>query len=304
LGSPDLPNLVAVDVGGTSVRAVAVGPDRRHSEVIQVATPRSGEARSVVDAIVDAVTALAVPSDCQVCVGLPGVGVGRGDDPLAVNLPGHGQGVLPALEQVFSGRLHVFHDVHAALEAERIDGALQGVKDGALVSLGTGIGAGLVVDGRPVRGDGFAGELGHMHVGTGLDCACGAKGCLETVASGPAIERAYRARGGASLRASQVLALALDGDDQAREVVEPALAGLCQALQALVALLAPERVVFVGGVASDGGRLLGALSARLEASLSFHRRPELVLGVHEGQASLWGLVRLGQGAVERSSPGH
>jgi glucokinase len=167
----------------------------------------------------------------------------------------------------------VLNDVRAATVAEQMWGGGRPYRDFISIAIGTGIGGGLVLEGRLYGGSrGAAGEIGHATmVPDGLPCGCGNRGCLETVASGPAIARVAReaiergARDLAELAGTerptpaQVAQAAERGSETARAVLEEAGRWLGLALGNLICALNPEAVVVGGGVAAAGDLLLGPM---------------------------------------------
>jgi len=164
------------------------------------------------------------------------------------------------------------NDANAACLGEVAFGAARGCRDVLYVTVSTGIGAGLVLDGRPYRGAGsMAGELGHtLVVPDGPSCSCGRRGCLEAVASGPAIARA----GGEALEAgedsvlrcipraeltAEHIAEAAGSDPLAARIMETAGEYLGLAIAGAVNLLNPQIVVIGGGVSLAGDALLRPL---------------------------------------------
>ena len=167
------------------------------------------------------------------------------------------------------------NDAHCAAEAELAIGAGRDAGSFLLVNLGTGIGGGLVLDGRVWRGaDGMAGEFGHMQVvPDGLDCECGLRGCWEQYCSGRALERVVRVGLGSHLDGPQVTARALAGDEIARQAFATIGTWLGVGLANLVAAFDPALVVVGGGVSTVGELLLEPARQALARSLvaSAHR---------------------------------
>jgi glucokinase len=169
------------------------------------------------------------------------------------------------------------HDVRGAGEAEYRLGAAAGFGDVVVMAIGTGIAGAIFLSGRIHLGGGLAGEMGHSIVADGPDCACGGRGCLEAVASAGAIARRYNALAGAAVPgAKEVLERAAAGDPDAAAVWHSALDALALDLSHTVALLAPEAIVLGGGLANAGNRLFEPLRERLDALLTFQKRPLLV----------------------------
>ncbi len=120
-------------------------------------------------------------------------------------------------------------------------------------------------------------------------CACGARGCLEAIASAGAIARRYAERAGEPVDgAKEVIARAAAGDEIAARVWEEALDALTLSIAQLTAVIAPQAVVIGGGLSRAGGALFDELRTRLEARLSFHRLPALVPAQLRGNAGILG----------------
>jgi glucokinase len=169
------------------------------------------------------------------------------------------------------------HDVRGAGEAEYRLGAAAPFQNVVVMAIGTGIAGAIFIDGKIYPGGGLAGEMGHSVVADGPQCACGGRGCLEAVASAGAIARRYNALTGATVPgAKEVLDRAQSGDADAIGIWESALDALALDLSHTVALLAPEAIVLGGGLANAGELLFEPLRQRLDAILTFHRRPVLL----------------------------
>ena len=170
----------------------------------------------------------------------------------------------------------VGHDVRAGLLAETRLGAARGARHALFLPVGTGIAGALLLEGVLVSGDGWAGELGHMVIDpAGPPCACGAVGCLETIGSAAAVERAHAAQTGEWLPAERVAALAVAGDPAASRVWGRAVSALGAAIAATVTLTGVDLVLVGGGLAESGETLLAPLRADLDARLTFQRRPRI-----------------------------
>jgi glucokinase len=191
-------------------------------------------------------------------------------------------------------------DVRAGGLAESRLGAARGAANAVFVPIGTGIGAAVLADGRIVTAGGHAGELGHLRVDRDGDpCPCGARGCLETVASAAAIARRYAQRSGRPTDgAADVVRALSDEDPVALQVWQEAVAALAEALAACVTLLGPEVLIVGGGLARSGEVLLAPLREQLEERLTFQRRPRLALAALGDQA---GCVGAGLLALEETA---
>lgn len=194
------------------------------------------------------------------------------------------------------------HDVAVAGWAEWRYGAGRGCDDVCVLILGTGISGTLSIGGRLVRGAaGQAGEYGHIPVRhrDGLKCPCGNVGCVETVASGASIARAYAARTGRPVSGAEAVFAALDTDADARAVVDDAIDALAEGLFGVIHAACPELVVLGGGLARAGAVLTSALENRLGELLRVAPVPRVVLGEFGARAGLVGAARYARtGALE------
>jgi glucokinase len=282
---------LGVDLGGTKILAAVVDEAGRVAATARAATPQAGPS-AVVEAIAaTANRALEAAGLSRGAVRAAGVGAPGPADPATgmVYAPPNLHGWRDvALGDLVGERLGmpvaIENDANAAALGEHWVGAGRGVDDLLYITVGTGIGGGLILRGRVYYGvSGTAGEVGHMViVPGGPRCACGRLGCLEAVASGPAIAREARAAlaAGRASVLSAVAAEALDarevaraaaaGDPLAREVFARAARYLGLATANLVNLLNPALVVVGGGVARAGELLLGPVR-RIVAAEAFER---------------------------------
>lgn len=290
------PAVLAVDVGGTDTKSALVDADGVVRAVVRRPTPRDGDrtGQRVVEeaAAVAAELAERYPDVAPAALGLVVPGVVDDDAGVGVwseNLGWRDMPFAAAATARLGLPVAVGHDVAAAGWAELRCGAAAGFRDALVVTLGTGIAAAVLLDGRPYRGGGMAGEIGHARVADGPDCVCGGRGCLEAVASAAAIARRYTARTGAHVPgAREVLAAVEAGDARAAAVWDEALDGLALGLSHAVALVAPQVIVLGGGLSHAGDALLVPLRERLDALLTYHRRPLLAPAQLGGDAGVLG----------------
>ena len=258
---------IGVDLGGTKVLAVRVDGAGDIVAQSKAKTPVQGGPMAVVDGIVKVVRELDPGGDAPVGVGAPGVvDVERGIVHAAPNLPGWTQpfGLGAALSEALGGvRVVVDNDVNVGTLAEHRLGAGQGASNVLGVFVGTGVGGGLVLDGRLRRGPtGMAGEIGHVVVRpNGRVCGCGGRGHVEAYAGRAGMERRAReleAKGHDTVlidlakvkrMTSSVWAKALaTGDRVAIELLDENVAALGQAIAGAATLLDIEHVVVGGGL--------------------------------------------------------
>jgi len=264
--------VIGVDVGGTKTHAALV--DRHFNIISDLTVPtKIGGVDQVGSGIVATVAAL--KSNGQqlegVGIGVPGiVDSSAGSVRHAFNL-GIGEDALDIVSRLNTAvraPCWIANDVDAAAlgvyEILRRDDC--GLHDLVYLSIGTGVAAGVILDGRIYRGHrGFAGEIGHFLVDPdGPRCACGLQGCLEALASGPALARQWPPSGGHS-SVEALFAAAGRGDDRATLILGRAVEHLTRAIQLLALTFDVDRIVIGGGVAEVGGSLLmDALEQGLE----------------------------------------
>jgi glucokinase len=273
--------VVGVDVGGTKAAALVVdGDGRRLARVARSMGDRAGaDGIEPIEAAIRAAieSADSVERLVAIGVGVPGrVDAETGYVRLATNLEWRDLPLGERLSTIFGVPCAVENDVRLAAAGLVGKEVSDGARSLAYVGVGTGIGAGLVLDGRLYRGPrGTAGEIGHMIVEPGGEvCSCGQQGCLETVASGPAIARrgelaAERNTAGrlAALRplsAKDVYDAARDGDLDALAITTYAGAVLARQIGGLVMTCDLERVLLGGGVASAGAVFIAPVVAELD----------------------------------------
>ncbi|MGW1682428.1 ROK family protein [Saccharopolyspora sp. NPDC002376] len=275
---------IAVDVGGTEMKAalVAVGPDRAEPlRWLRRPTPRGEDtAQLVVTAVAELVAELRVDAQVDaVGVVVPGaVDEARGIGVYSANLGWSDAPLRDMLAERIDLPVSLGHDVRAGGLAEARLGAARGMRDVAVLPIGTGIAAALLFDGQLYAGGGFAGEIGHVDIGHGEPCGCGRTGCVEALASSAAVARRYLARTGVERTSAEVASAVRAGDPDAQAVWAEAVDALAKGLLVLVTVAAPECIVLGGGFAQAGDLLTEPLRERLDAMLAaYHRRPHLEL---------------------------
>jgi glucokinase len=270
---------IGIDLGGTKILGGIVDSEGRILAERRRPTPAQEGPEAVlmaVRAVVDellAVTKKAPDGDPLEVIGLglgiPGpVDAERGISRFSPNLPGFSNTpILPAFADL-GLPLAMQNDVRCHAWGERCFGAGRSIDDLLLVTIGTGIGSGIILGGKLYTGgSGMAGEIGHIQLVTdGPLCGCGNRGCLEAIASGPAIGRRAQAAGlGASARA--LFDRAHAGDPEAGALLEEIAADLGRGLATAVNILNPGRLLLGGGVVAVGELLLGPVRRHYEAAL-------------------------------------
>jgi len=285
--TPDAPRLrVGVDIGGSKIAVLVVDPDDavRARRQVAAAWAEPDEAVAQIaavirDAIADAGAALA--DVAAVGIGVPGrVDAASGDVTFAVNLGWQQLPLGRRLAAALGVPCVVENDVRAAAVGLHKAAPFRSTDDLVYLGIGTGISAGVVLDGQLHRGvRGLAGEIGHVVLDPdGALCACGLRGCFETIAAGAGIARSARdavaaaAAGGepttlAALpepTAADVFAAAAAGDAPATWIVDRAAAAIARMVHELVLAYDVELVVIGGGISRAGDPLLERVQAGLD----------------------------------------
>jgi glucokinase len=250
---------------------------------------------------------------------IKGIGVGApngnyftGCIEFAPNLPW--KGVIP-LAQMLTDKLNIpvalTNDANAAAIGEMTYGAARGMKDFIVITLGTGVGSGIVVNGQLVYGhDGFAGELGHTTIiREGRMCGCGKKGCLETYSSATGVSRTARefleTRKDASLlreldakeiTSKDVYDAAVKGDALAKEIFEFTGQMLGEAFADFVAFSSPEAIILFGGLTKSGKFIFDSIRKHMEENMLpiFRNKIKLLMSeLKESDAAVLGASALG-----------
>jgi glucokinase len=298
--------VAGIDVGGTKIAILVVdaaggvlGRATRSSS----AGDQDGAAGAIAACLDEALAGTGLrPRDLDaIGVGVPGrVDLDRGTVTLAVNLGWSDVPLRTALEQRLGRPVLVENDARAAALGLYERGVLNDGGDLAYLAVGTGIAAGVVLDGALHRGArGLAGEIGHAIADPdGPLCACGQRGCLEAFASGPAIAR----RAGAE-SAREVYQRAADGDQAALDLVADVGRRLAWAVHLLVMAYDVERVVIGGGVTHAGPAFAAPIHAelarmRMASAAAAELLPAGVVEIlpPEAEAGAWGAVAVARTA--------
>ncbi|MFE5671224.1 ROK family protein [Agromyces sp. NPDC056523] len=284
---------LGIDIGGTKTAAVAIGEDGELSD--QVRMPTGFGAEAVVETAMRTVERMSQLAGVEphafhsIGIGIPGsVDSATGRVTHAVNLGLEGLDLGPRLAERLGVDVRVENDVKAAaLGAHHLLGVADGIRahSMAYLNLGTGLAAGIVLDGHLLRGRrGVAGEIGHIPVDpAGELCACGQRGCLETIASGSALAVLWP--GSHRHPAVDLFDRAEAGDPAAVDVRNRFLTGVASAVRLLALTTDVDDIVIGGGLAGLGDRLLQgtrrvladwAADSAFLASLDLPRRVQVI----------------------------
>ena len=297
--------VVAIDVGGTTMKVTSVSADGTMNPPRRVPSPPPGPESA--DEVVRIATAL-VHEEAErlgarpaaLGIALPGVVVE--DQALGVyseNLEWRDVDFRAAFARTLDLPIAVAHDVRAAGAAETRLGAARGASTALVLAIGTGIATSVQVDGRLHVGRGYAGEIGHAVVVPGGEpCVCGNRGCLEATASAEAIRRRYERDTGTEVSGSkEVFARAAAGDPVAVAVRDSAFDALALGLSHAITLIVPDVVVLAGGLSEAGDALVVPLALRLESLVRYGPVPRLVRATLGEDAGLVGAALAARDAL-------
>lgn len=312
------PYAIGIDIGGTNTVFGVVDKRGQIIEKGAIKTGKHSEVNAYVDELV--INLQAMITKVGGTSSIKGVGVGApngnfftGCIEFAPNLPW--KGVIP-LAQMLTDRLGIpaslTNDANAAAIGEMTYGAARGMKDFIVITLGTGVGSGIVVNGQLVYGhDGFAGELGHTTIRrqNGRLCGCGKHGCLETYASATGVARTAReyletTKEASSLRnldpkeitSKDVFDAAQSGDTLAKKIFEETGAILGEAFADFIAFSSPEAIILFGGLTKAGDLIFDPVRKNMESNLLpiFRNKVKLLHSeLNESDAAVLGASALG-----------
>lgn len=293
---------LGVDLGGTKIEAVLLAPDRRTLARRRIPTPESYAGK------LQAVAALATALERETGVSVPHVGVGhpgslnprtgliRNANTSQLN----GAALDRDLAAALGRPVACANDANCFTLSEATDGAGQGARSVFGVIAGTGVGGGLVIEGRLVEGqDRIAGEWGHIPLGRptpdetpGPLCKCGLHGCVEAWCSGPGMAADHERRTGARLSAKEIAERAEAGDPLARETLNFHRERLARSLATVANIVDPEIIVMGGGLSNMAGLCEDLERAMAPYLFTDEPRTRIRLNVHGDSSGVRGAAWL------------
>jgi hypothetical protein len=313
------PYVIGIDMGGTNTVFGIV--DARGNVIASdsIKTARHADINDYIDELYTEITRIVNANDCSgkingIGIGAPNANYYTGVIEDGVNLPWPRPIPLANLvANKFGIPCIITNDANAASIGEMTYGAARGMKDFMMITLGTGVGSGIVVNGQVVYGhDGFAGELGHVIVKrrNGRMCGCGRMGCLETYCSATGVARTAREfleiRSEESklrnldieaITSKDVYDCAIAGDQLAKDIFDYTGTILGEALADFVAFSSPEAFVLFGGLAKSGDLIMNPVRAAFEKNvLSIYKGNKikiLLSEMNEADAAILGASALG-----------
>ena len=315
----DKPYVVGIDVGGTNTVAGIV--DKRGQILMSgsIKTAKHLQVEGYLDELAELINGLIAEVTTKdqikgIGAGTPNGNYYSGTIEFAPNLPW--KGVIP-FAQMLEDRIGIpvalTNDANAAAVGEMTYGAARGMKDFIVITLGTGVGSGIVVNGQLVYGhDGFAGELGHTIVrrNNGRLCGCGRFGCLEAYSSATGVARTAREYldmrpdvrtilrniPADDITSKDVFDAAVQGDELAKEIFRFTGNILGEAFADFVAFSSPEAIILFGGLAKAGNLIMEPTHESMERNLLpiFKNKVKLLFSeLKENDAAVLGASALG-----------
>lgn len=309
--------VIGIDIGGTNTAFGLVCREGKIYGEGRLSTQQYPDIEQYQDELFMAIQRLIRQSECEgeiigVGIGAPNANYYKGTIEDAPNLPW--KGVVPFVEKLKrfypTIPIAITNDANAAALGEKMYGAAKDMDNFIVITLGTGLGSGFVINGELLLGhNGFAGELGHVIINhTGRVCGCGRKGCLETYASATGIKRTvyklladhmeaseFRGVSYNDLTAAMITNAALNGDPLAIEAYEYTGEQLGRALANAVLITEPEAIFLFGGLAKAGDYIFEPTKRYMEQYMLSHFRNKVKLlpsGIEEGNAAILGAAAL------------
>jgi glucokinase len=312
------PYVVGIDIGGTNT---VFGIVDARGNVVASSSIKTGRHADIKDYVEELKTSLnnlleandATDKIAGIGVGAPNGNYFTGAIEMAPNLPWKGRIPLAELlKEAFGVPVALTNDANAAAIGEMTYGVARGMKDFIMITLGTGVGSGIVVNGQLVYGhDGFAGELGHVIVkpSNGRMCGCGRTGCLEAYCSATGVARTARefleTRTDKSLlrnlpiegiTSKDVYDAAVQGDKLAKEIFEYTGKIMGEAFANFIAFSSPEAIILFGGLSRSGELLMKPIKEAMDRNtLNIYKgKTKLLLSeLKESDAAVLGASALG-----------
>ena len=311
------PYVLGIDIGGTNTVFGIVDARGNVIASSSIKTQKHNNFDDDLDELHTEATRLIEANDAVdkiqgIGIGAPNANYYTGCIDNAVNLPWPSLPLAQLVSDKFGIPVAVTNDANAAALGEMTYGAARGLKDFIMITLGTGVGSGIVINGQVVYGhDGLAGELGHVIVkrNNGRLCGCGRTGCLETYCSATGVARTARefleARTEPSLlrnldieaiTSKDVYDAAMNGDQLAKDIFNFTGTILGEAMADMTVFSSPEAFILFGGLAKSGDLLLRPLKEAMDRNMlsMFKGKPKVILSeLKEADAAVLGASALG-----------
>ena len=264
---------LGIDIGGTSIKIGLFDLDDNLLDSWKLPTNKSSNGKYILQEIAEVIKSKLVISEIRgIGFGVPGP-VAKNLVFSCVNLGWETKDIVSEFRAILNDDeivVKVANDANLAAAGEIYKGVASGYINAFMVTLGTGIGGGVIIDGRVVDGiNGVAGEIGHTHIDDlyNLNCNCGKKGCLETVASATGIVRLAKAyleqtdkpsplRRFSDFSAKKVIDYAKSGDQLANEIIDQSMEYLARVLAKVTYIINPDIFIIGGGISNAGSFII------------------------------------------------
>lgn len=311
------PYVLGIDIGGTNTVFGIVDARGNVIASSSIKTAKHLNFEDYLDELYTEATRLLEQHDAVdkiqgIGIGAPNANYYTGRIDNAVNLPWPTLPLADLVREKFGIPVAITNDANAAALGEMTYGAARGLKDFIMITLGTGVGSGIVINGQVVYGhDGLAGELGHMIIkrNNGRLCGCGRTGCLEAYCSATGVARTARefleiSHEPSLLRnipieeitSKDVYDAAISGDKLAKDIFEYTGRLLGESLADMMVFSSPEAFIFFGGLAKSGELLLRPVREAMEKNMlaTFKGKAKIILSeLKEADAAVLGASALG-----------
>ena len=308
---------IGIDVGGTGIQVGLVNKDLQIISEASIPTrtdiPFEDQVREIASCVLSVIPSAGLSPDEieSVGVGIPGIASASGEIIKCTNMGWHHVPFAEVFRRIYNKPVFVDNDANVAALAESVAGVSVGTSSSVFITIGTGIGSGIIIDGRIWKGaHGIGGELGHVIFDLdGVPCSCGNHGCLERYCSATAIIRMGREaakqhpdtlmmklaeNNPSNITAKIVFDAARQEDPVGVEVYHRFIGYLAQAVASVVNLIDPEVIVLGGGVSKAGTFLLRPLIREFPRYVLFDDQPlpEIKLAVLGSEAGIIGAAML------------
>lgn len=293
---------LGVDIGGTAVKLGIVAENGTILQRTEQSVSFDGYQTPILTTVQRACESFLEKYEPQALAGIGVSATGQIDSIHGVvagtcgNLPGWtGSPIRAALHDAFSLPVTVANDANCMLLGEAWVGAAKGYTDVIGITLGTGVGGGILTGGKLLSGArGLAGEIGHfrLHAADGVPCTCGARGCWESYAATTALVQRAKMQNDAWCDGRTIFTAVQQGDSRAQQILNNWIDEIAQGLAGLVHIFNPQLILIGGGVSAQQNLLIAPLSQKIKASVmpAFAQDLEIRAAALHNDAGLVGAV--------------
>lgn len=295
---------IGIDIGGTNIKIGLVNEEQQLVAMKEIPTRAERPAEELIAGLADEVKLFLKEQGMttEMCssagVGMPGmVDKKNGIVRYSNNIPWEQVPLAQLLSEKLSLPVQIANDADCAALGEVAAGAAKNCENAIMITLGTGVGGGVILDGKIFEGRiGGGCELGHMViVKNGVQCTCGRRGCLESYASATALKRISKEAFGRDINPKELFELADAGDVTAKNVIAEYIENLAIGIINIVNIFRPEMVLLGGGISRQGEKLLAPIRKKMEEESFggiYGELPQLKIAVLENDAGMIGAANL------------